>query len=63
MINAFRTALFKRGKPERLYFDNGSNYTSKEILQACLRLDIKLSHAPIQDGSAKRKTNPAGVSA
>jgi putative transposase len=55
MIDAFRTALFKRGKPERLYFDNGSNYTSKEILQACIRLDIKLSHAPIRDGAAKGK--------
>jgi len=55
MIDAFRTALFKRGKPERLYFDNGSNYTSKEILQACTRLDIHLSHAPIRDGAAKGK--------
>ena len=55
MIEAFRTALFKRGKPERLYFDNGSTYTSKEILQACLRLDIKLSYAPIRDGAAKGK--------
>lgn len=55
MIEAFRTALFKRGKPERLYFDNGSNYTSKEILQACVRLDIRLSHAPIRDGAAKGK--------
>lgn len=55
MIDAFRTALFKRGKPARLYFDNGSNYTSKEILQACVRLDIHLSHAPIRDGSAKGK--------
>lgn len=55
MIDAFRTALYKRGKPERLYFDNGANYTSKEILQACLRLDIKLSHAPIRDGAAKGK--------
>lgn len=55
MIEAFRTALFKRGQPERLYFDNGSNYTSKEILQACIRLDIKLSHAPIHDGAAKGK--------
>jgi len=44
MIEAFRSALFKRGKPERLYFDNGSNYTSKEILQACVRLDIRLTH-------------------
>lgn len=55
MVDAFRTALYKRGKPERLYFDNGSNYTSKEILQACVRLDIRLSHAPIRDGAAKGK--------
>jgi len=55
MIQAFRSALFKRGCPDRLYFDNGANYTSNEILQACLRLDIKLSHAPIRDGAAKGK--------
>ena len=55
MVDAFRTALYKRGKPERLYFDNGANYTSKEILQACLRLNIRLSHAPIRDGAAKGK--------
>lgn len=55
MIDAFRIALYKRGKPERLYFDNGSNYSSKEIHQACLRLDILLSHAPIRDGAAKGK--------
>ncbi|MFC3121116.1 DDE-type integrase/transposase/recombinase [Agaribacter flavus] len=53
MINAFRSALYKRGKPERLYFDNGSNYTAKEIHQACLRLDIRLTHAPVRDGAAK----------
>lgn len=55
MVTAFRSALYKRGKCERLYFDNGSNYTSKEILQACVRLDIHLSHAPIRDGAAKGK--------
>lgn len=55
MIDAFRTALYKRGKPERLYFDHGANYTSKEIFQACLRLDIRLSHAPVRDGAAKGK--------
>ena len=53
LVDAFRTALYMRGKPERLYFDNGANYSSKEILQACLRLDIKLSHAPVRDGAAK----------
>lgn len=55
MVDAFRTALYKRGKPERLYFDNGANYTSKEILQACVRLDVRLSHAPVRDGAAKGK--------
>ena len=55
MIEAFRSALFKRGKPERLYFDNGANYTSKEILQACVRLNIHLSHAPIRDLSITHK--------
>ena len=55
MVQAFRSALYKRGKPERLYFDNGSNYASKEIMQACIRLDIHLSHAPIRDGAAKGK--------
>lgn len=55
MIEAFKTALYKRGRPERLYFDNGANYTSKEILQACIRLNIRLSHAPIRDGAAKGK--------
>lgn len=55
MVQAFRSALYKRGKPERLYFDNGANYTAKEIFQACVRLDIHLSHAPIRDGAAKGK--------
>jgi len=55
LIEAFRMALYKRGKPERLYFDNGSNYTAKEILQACVRLDIRLSHTPVRDGAAKGK--------
>ena len=55
MVNAFRSALYKRGKPERLYFDNGANYSAREILQACVRLDIHLSHAPIRDGAAKGK--------
>ena len=55
MVLAFRSALYKRGKPERLYFDNGANYSAKEIHQACVRLDIHLSHAPIRDGAAKGK--------
>ncbi len=55
MVQAFRAALYKRGKPARLYFDNGSNYRSNVILKACLRLGIHLAHAPIRDGAAKGK--------
>ena len=55
MIDAFRTALFKRGCPERLYFDRGGNYISQEIMQASVRLNIILSHAPVRDGAAKGK--------
>lgn len=55
MIDAFRKGLYKRGKPEKLYFDNGSNYISKEIALACVRLNIHLSHAPVRDGAAKGK--------
>lgn len=55
MIDAFKTALYKRGKPDRLYFDHGSNYKAKEILHACRRLGIALSHAPVRDGAAKSK--------
>jgi transposase InsO family protein len=55
LIDAFRSALYKRGRPERLYFDNGANYSAKEILQACLRLGIALTHAPVRDGAAKGK--------
>ena len=36
MINAFRTALFKRGKPERLYFD----YVSGHIIKIMFPLSI-----------------------
>jgi len=52
---AFQTALYKRGKPQILYCDNGSNYKSQGIKLACLRLGIKLCHAPIRDGASKGK--------
>ena len=55
LATALQTALAKRGKPEKIYCDNGANYSSKTIQLACLRLGIHLSHAPIRDGSAKGK--------
>ena len=55
LATAFQVALSKRGKPEVVYCDNGANYSAKTIQMACVRLGIKLSHAPIRDGSAKGK--------
>jgi len=55
LIRAFRSALYKRGVPDSLYVDNGSIYTSKEIVQICARLGCLLCHAPLRDGAAKGK--------
>ena len=55
LIEALSTALYKRGVPEALYVDNGSIYTSKEIVQICARLGCILTHTPVRDGAAKGK--------
>jgi transposase InsO family protein len=55
LLNAFRTAIYKRGIPEQLYVDNGAIYSCKEIMLTCARLGIILSHAPVRDGAAKGK--------
>jgi putative transposase len=55
LIQALRSALYKRGVPETLYVDNGSIYSSKEIAQICSRIGCLLCHAPVRDGAAKGK--------
>ena len=55
LMQALRSALYKRGIPEAIYVDHGSVYTSKEISQVCQRLGILLCHAPVRDGAAKGK--------
>jgi transposase InsO family protein len=55
LIQAFRSALYKRGIPIQLYVDNGSIYASKEMSLICARLGILLSHTPVRDGAAKGK--------
>jgi len=55
LIKAFQSAIYKRGLPEQVYVDNGSNYASKEMTLVCSRLGIILSHTPIRDGAAKGK--------
>ena len=55
LIEALSCAFYKRGVPEALYVDNGSIYTSKEIVQICARLGCILTHTPVRDGAAKGK--------
>jgi len=55
LIEALRAAFYKRGVPQSLYVDNGSIYTSKEIVQICVRVGCLLHHTPVRDGAAKGK--------
>lgn len=55
LIESFRAAFYKRGVPHALYVDNGSIYTSREIIQICARVGCLLHHTPVRDGAAKGK--------
>ena len=55
LIESLRAAFYKRGVPASLYVDNGSIYTSKEIIQICARVGCLLHHTPVRDGAAKGK--------
>lgn len=55
LVEALRAAFYKRGVPQSLYVDNGSIYTSKEIVQICARVGCLLAHTPVRDGAAKGK--------
>jgi putative transposase len=55
LIEGIRAAFYKRGVPHSLYVDNGSIYSSKEILQICARVGCLLHHTPVRDGAAKGK--------
>ena len=55
LIEALRAAFYKRGVPQSLYVENGSIYTSKEIIQICARVGCLLTHTPVRDGAAKGK--------
>jgi putative transposase len=55
LIESFRAAFYKRGVPHALYVDNGSIYSSREIIQICARVGCLLHHTPVRDGAAKGK--------
>lgn len=55
LVTAFQTAIYKRGVPEQIYVDNGSNYASAEMANICVRIGTLLCHTPVRDGAAKGK--------
>lgn len=55
LTHALKMAIYCRGIPKVLYFDNGSVYRSKTIIDACVRLNIRLSHTKVRDAAAKGK--------
>lgn len=45
LLDCFRTALMSRGKPQRLYTDNGSIYTAHDFAHICSTMGIGLRHS------------------
>lgn len=44
-LPVFKQALTRRGLPERLYVDNGSNFRSHHLALVCAKLGVALIHA------------------
>ncbi|HWQ76821.1 MAG TPA: DDE-type integrase/transposase/recombinase [Syntrophomonas sp.] len=43
--DSFRQAVLKYGVPEKVYFDNGSQYRTKWMIRACSKMGIRLLYA------------------
>ena len=55
LVQAIRAAFYKRGVPEQLLVDNGSIYSSQEIILICARVGCILRHTAVRDAAAKGK--------
>lgn len=55
LVQAIRAAFYKRGVPEQLLVDNGSIYSSQEIILICARVGCLLRHTAVRDAAAKGK--------
>jgi putative transposase len=54
-LDAYQTALLKRGLPRKLYVDNGSAYRSRHLEHICASLAIALIHAKAYQPQGKGK--------
>jgi len=55
LVDAFRSAIYKRGVPKQLYVDNGSSYSSLELKNVTDRIGCVLRFTPVRDAAAKGK--------
>jgi len=53
--SALKKAIYKRGLPRMLYVDNGSIYSTAELVNISGRIGCRLCHTPVRDGAAKGK--------
>jgi transposase InsO family protein len=54
-LSCLKTAICKRGIPQRLYCDNGQVFTSDQVKQITAELGIELLHTKVRDAAAKGK--------
>lgn len=54
-LSCLKTALFKRGIPERLYCDNGQVFLSTQVKRIMAELGTTVIHTQIRDCAAKGK--------
>ena len=53
--DTFRQAILKAGACDAVYFDNGSQYTAKQLKFSLAKLGITVRHAPVRSGKSKGK--------
>lgn len=53
--DTFRTVILHYGKFDACYFDNGTQYTAKQLRLSLSRLGIRICHAPVRSGKSKGK--------
>lgn len=53
--DTFHRAILKYGTFDKCYFDNGTQYTAKQLKLSLARLSIRIRHAPKKSGKSKGK--------
>ena len=55
IADTMRNAILRYGRFDACYFDNGKQYTAKQLRLSLARLSIRIRHAPVDSGKSKGK--------